>query len=77
MDLSNEVLNNDFGQGAAKISEVKVGGRKKITNSAQFEPMLLESAELADIFFLPLTLTTDIFSAPLPKSMFSTSFVWS
>ena len=26
---SNEVLNIDFGQGAAKISEVKVGGRKK------------------------------------------------
>ena len=29
MDLSNEVLNIDFGQGAAKISEVKVGRRKK------------------------------------------------
>ena len=27
-DLSNEVLNIDFGQGAAKISEVKVGGQK-------------------------------------------------
>ena len=26
IDLSNEVLNIDFGQGAAKISEVKVGG---------------------------------------------------
>ena len=26
VDLSNEVLNIDFGQGAAKISEVKVGG---------------------------------------------------
>ena len=25
IDLSNEVLNIDFGQGAAKISEVKVG----------------------------------------------------
>ena len=29
IDLSNEVLNIDFGQGAAKISEVKVGGKKK------------------------------------------------
>ena len=29
MDLSNEVLNIDFDQGAAKISEVKVGVRKK------------------------------------------------
>ena len=28
-DLSIEVLNIDFGQGAAKISEVKVGVRKK------------------------------------------------
>ena len=28
-DLSNEVLNIDFGQKAAKISEVKAGGRKK------------------------------------------------
>ena len=27
--LSNEVLNIDFGQGATKISEVKVGRRKK------------------------------------------------
>ena len=29
VDLSYEVLNIEFGQGAAKISEVKVGGRKK------------------------------------------------
>ena len=29
MDLSNEVLNIDFGQGAAKIPVVKVGLRKK------------------------------------------------
>ena len=29
MGLLNEVLNIDFGQGAAKISKVKVGGRKK------------------------------------------------
>ena len=26
VDLSNEVLNYNFGQGAAKILEVKVGG---------------------------------------------------
>ena len=26
IDLSNEILNFDFGQGAAKISTVKVGG---------------------------------------------------
>ena len=29
MDLSKEVLNIDFGRGAAKVSEVKVGGQKK------------------------------------------------
>ena len=29
IDLSNEVLNIDFGQGAAKIPEVKVGVQKK------------------------------------------------
>ena len=29
MDLSNEVLNIDFGQEASKIQEVKVGGQKK------------------------------------------------
>ena len=28
VDLSNEVLNIDFGQGASKISEVKVGLQK-------------------------------------------------
>ena len=30
LDLSNGVLNTQFGQGTAKISEVKVGDRKKI-----------------------------------------------
>ena len=29
IDLSNEVLNFDFDEGAAKISKVKVGGGKK------------------------------------------------
>ena len=30
IDLLFEVLNIDFGQGAAKVSEVKVGGQKNI-----------------------------------------------
>ena len=34
MDLLYEVLNVHFGQGAAKISEVKFGGRKKSSGSA-------------------------------------------
>ena len=33
MDLSNEVLNICVTQGAAKISEVKIGGRKKSASS--------------------------------------------
>ena len=31
MDFLNEALNIDFGQGTAKISEVKVGGQKEIS----------------------------------------------
>ena len=41
IDLSNEAVNIDFNQGAAKISKVKAGGRKKIADSAWFEPMHL------------------------------------
>ena len=37
MDLSNEVLNIDFDQGAAKISEVKVGGRKNKTGKTSLK----------------------------------------
>ena len=38
IDLSNEVLNVDFGQEAEKISEVKVGGGKKYLK-AQSNPI--------------------------------------
>ena len=34
LDLPNKILNIDIGQGAAKISEVKVGGQKKSARSA-------------------------------------------
>ena len=56
LDLSNEVLYIDFGQGATKISEVKVGGRKKYLfvwpgRASRFKPMSPGSAESADIFF--------------------------
>ena len=37
VDLSNEILNIDFGQGGAKISDVKVGGRKKYLPSSQVQ----------------------------------------
>ena len=55
MDLSNEVLNNDFVQGAATISEVKFGGRKKYlpTQPARGASVLQNSnpGESADIFW--------------------------
>ena len=51
IDLSNEVLNIDFGQGAAKISEVKIGGQKNVCRSPRLEPERPGLAELADIFF--------------------------
>ena len=39
MNYSNEVLNIDFGEGAAEISEVKLGGQKKSADLALFESM--------------------------------------
>ena len=53
---SQTLLNIDFGQGAANILEVKVGFRLK--------PEHPRLAQLADTFFQPLTLTSDIFEAP-------------
>ena len=43
IDLSNEILNIDFGNGDAKKSEVKVGGPKKclptqLTLGVRFKP---------------------------------------
>ena len=37
VDLSNEELCTIVGSEVAKISEIKVGGQKKIINSAKFE----------------------------------------
>ena len=52
LDLSNEVLIIHFGQGAVKISEVKVGGCKK-NLPAQPNPGCggLESGRVDDFFF--------------------------
>ena len=61
---SKELLNIDFGQGAAKISEVKVGGRKKIAYSAWFEPMSLGSAGFK---------TNTLIRRDAPADSFSTS----
>ena len=50
-DLSNEVLYALVGQEAAKISEVKVGGRKEIADSARFETDAPGARLIWQIFF--------------------------
>ena len=50
MNLSNEVLNIDFGQGATKILEVKVGGKKNAV-TAWFEPMRPDVGQVGRYFF--------------------------
>ena len=50
-DLSNKVLNIDFGQRDAKISDLKVGGRKKyLPTQPGLTPTHLGPAETVDIF---------------------------
>ena len=74
MDLLNEVLNMDFGQGAAKISEVKVGVRKKSARAAGPQVHWSRIGHIGRYFFQPPTLTSDIFAASWPTRTFSTSF---
>ena len=74
MDLSKEVLNIDFGQGAAKVSEVKVGVQKKYLPTRPTPGARVRAGLIGRYFFLPPTLTSDIFAAPRPKSLFNTSF---
>ena len=74
MDLSNQELNIDFGQGAAKISEFKVGGQKKYLPSSRVRTHAHAVGRVGRYFFRPPTLTSDIFAASRPKSRFSTSF---
>ena len=64
VDLLNEVLNIDFGQGAAKISEVKVGGQKKYLPTQPGSNRCALGQPSQQIFFLSPTLTSDIFVAP-------------
>ena len=53
----------DFGQGAAKISEVKVGGRKKYLPSGRVRTRAPAVGRVGRYFFRPPTLTSDIFAA--------------
>ena len=64
VDLSNEVPNIDFDQGAAKISEVKVGGRKKYLPNGRVRIRAPAVGRVGRYFFHPPTLTSDIFVAP-------------
>ena len=63
VDLSNEELNIDFGQEAAKISEVKVGGRKKHLPISPVRAHAPGVSPVGKYFFQPPTLTSDIFAA--------------
>ena len=54
----------DFGQGAAKISEVKVGGQKKYLPSSRVRTHAPAVGRVGRYFFRPPTLTSDIFAAP-------------
>ena len=64
MDLSNEVLNIDFDQGALKISEVKVGGQKKYLPISPARTRAPGVGRVGRYFFRTPTLTSDIFAAP-------------
>ena len=74
INLLNEVINIDFGQGAAKISEVKVGVRKKYLPTRPAPGAWVSTTLISRYFFQTQTLNSDIFAAPWKKSMFSMSF---
>ena len=73
-DLSNEVLYDLLDQEAAKISEVKVGNRKKSSRSTRhLGASVLNLAESA-ISYQPPALTSDIFAASLSTRVYSALF---
>ena len=64
IDLSNEVLNSDFGQGAAKIPEVKVGVPKKYLPTRLTPGTRVRTGLIGRYFSRTPTLTFGIFAAP-------------
>ena len=74
IDLSNEVLNIDFGRGAAKIPEVKSGVRKKYLSTRLTQGTWVRTGLIGRHVFQSPTLISNMFAASRPKSMFSTSF---
>ena len=51
VDLSNEVLNIDFGEGTAKILEVKVSGREKYLPTRPAPGASVSNPARGQIFF--------------------------
>ena len=74
IDLSNEVLNIDLGQGAAKTPEIKVGVRKRYLPIGLVRTYAPGVSRVGRYFFQTPTLMSGIFAAPWLKPMFSTSF---
>ena len=64
IDLSNEILNFDFGQGATKISKVKMEVEKNICGRCRPWVHLFEPGRVGRFFFQPPTLIFDIFAVP-------------
>ena len=59
----NELLNIDFGQEAAKISEFKVGGQRIYLPIGLVRAHAPGVSPVGRYFFQPPTLTSDIFAA--------------
>ena len=74
INLSDKILNIDFSQGAAKISEVKVGVWKKYMPIGPARTHVRGVSRVSRYFFWPPTLTSGIFAKLWSKSIFSTSF---
>ena len=68
------MINIDFGQGAAKIPGIKVGVRKKYLPTRLTRDRWVQTGQIGRYFFWSPTLTSGIFAAPWPKSIFSTTF---
>ena len=73
MDLLNEVLNIDFGQRAAKISEVKFGSWKKYLPTRPAPGAWGRTGQVDRYFFQSITLTSDTFASQIYiKTLIST-----
>ena len=64
VDLSDEVLNIDFGQGAAKVPVVKFGVQKKYLPMRLTPVTWARTGPFGRYLFQTPTLTSGIFAAP-------------